>query len=137
MHGLKVLDLTQVVAGPCTGRILVEYGADVIKINNPHPESLTAAVSLSGRPTDPGNQQHEHLNRGKQSLLLDLRTPSGLQVFGKLLDQTDVVMQNFAAKFKGWRFAFLMQGRLPVLTAKSDHAISNGGLRCRLYVGVC
>jgi crotonobetainyl-CoA:carnitine CoA-transferase CaiB-like acyl-CoA transferase len=96
LSGVRVLDLTQVVAGPCTGRILVEYGADVIKINNPHPESLTAAVSLSGRPTDPGNQQHEHLNRGKQSLLLDLHTPGGQQVFGKLLDQTDVLMQNFA-----------------------------------------
>jgi crotonobetainyl-CoA:carnitine CoA-transferase CaiB-like acyl-CoA transferase len=65
LAGIRVLDLTQVVAGPCTGRILVEYGAEVIKINNPHPESLTAAVSLSGRATDPGNQQHEHLNRGK------------------------------------------------------------------------
>jgi crotonobetainyl-CoA:carnitine CoA-transferase CaiB-like acyl-CoA transferase len=96
LSGVRVLDLTQVVAGPCTGRILVEYGADVIKINNPRPESLTAAVSLSGRPTDPGNQQHEHLNRGKQTLLLDLRAPSGLHVFRKLLDQTDVVMQNFA-----------------------------------------
>jgi crotonobetainyl-CoA:carnitine CoA-transferase CaiB-like acyl-CoA transferase len=96
LSGVKVLDLTQVVAGPCTGRILVEYGAAVIKINNPRPESLTAAVSLSGRPTDPGNQQHEHLNRGKQSLLLDLHTPGGLQVFSKLLDNTDVVMQNFA-----------------------------------------
>ncbi|HEY3060129.1 MAG TPA: CoA transferase, partial [Chloroflexota bacterium] len=37
LGGLRVLDFTQVVAGPCTGRILVEYGADVIKINNPQP----------------------------------------------------------------------------------------------------
>ena len=66
------MSFTQVVAGPCAGRILVEYGAAVIKINNPRPETLTTAVSLSRRPTDPGNQQHEHLNRGKQSLLLDL-----------------------------------------------------------------
>jgi crotonobetainyl-CoA:carnitine CoA-transferase CaiB-like acyl-CoA transferase len=96
LQRLRVLDLTQVVAGPCTGRILVEYGADVIKINNPHPESLTAAVSLSGRPTDPGNQQHEHLNRGKQTLLLDLHSPGGLQVFWRLVDRADVLMQNFA-----------------------------------------
>lgn len=96
LSGVRVLDLTQVVAGPCTGRILVEYGADVVKINNPYPESLTAAVSLSGRPTDPGNQQHEHLNRGKQTLLLDVHTPGGVRVLKQLLDRTDIVMQNFA-----------------------------------------
>ena len=79
-----------------TGRILVEYGAEVIKINNPHPESLTTAVSLSGRPTDPGNQQHEHLNRGKQTILLDLHSTGGRQVFWKLVDQADILMQNFA-----------------------------------------
>ncbi|MDE3074474.1 MAG: CoA transferase [Chloroflexota bacterium] len=96
LEGLEVLDLTQVVAGPCTGRILVEYGANVIKINNPSPEMLTAAVSLSGRMTDPGNQQHEHLNRGKQSVLLDLHSQHGLRVFWRLVEQADVLMQNFA-----------------------------------------
>jgi crotonobetainyl-CoA:carnitine CoA-transferase CaiB-like acyl-CoA transferase len=93
---IRVLDLTQVVAGPCTGRILVEYGADVIKINGAHPESLASAFSLSGRPTDPGNQQHEHLNRGKRTLLLDLHAPAAHEVMHALLDRTDVVMQNFA-----------------------------------------
>ncbi|HEX8968867.1 MAG TPA: CoA transferase [Chloroflexota bacterium] len=96
LDGVRVLDLTQVVAGPCAGRILVEYGAEVVKINNPRPESLTAAVSLSGRPTDPGNQQHEHLNRGKQSLLLDLHAPDAREVMHALLDRADVLMQNFA-----------------------------------------
>ena len=96
LDGIRILDLTQVVAGPCTGRILVEYGADVIKINDPAPESLTTAVSLSMRPTDPGNQQHEHLNRGKQTLLVDLRSSAGLNVLRALVDDTDVLMQNFA-----------------------------------------
>jgi crotonobetainyl-CoA:carnitine CoA-transferase CaiB-like acyl-CoA transferase len=96
LTGINVLDLTQVVAGPCTGRILVEYGADVIKINNPHPESLTTAVSLSMRPMDPGNQQHEHLNRGKQTVLLDLHSVSGRNVMHRLIDRADVLMQNFA-----------------------------------------
>ena len=44
LAGIRVLDFTQVVAGPCTGRILVEYGADVVKINQAHPESLAGAV---------------------------------------------------------------------------------------------
>lgn len=96
LDGIRVLDLTQVVAGPCTGRILVEYGAEVIKINDPHPEFLTTAVSLSMRPTDPGNQQHEHLNRGKKTVVLDLNEPDGLQAFRGLAARSDVVMQNFA-----------------------------------------
>jgi crotonobetainyl-CoA:carnitine CoA-transferase CaiB-like acyl-CoA transferase len=96
LDGIHILDLTQVVAGPCTGRVLVEYGADVIKVNGAHPESLTSAVSLSRRPTDPGNQQHEHLNRGKQTLLLDLHAAAGHEVIDRLLARTDVLMQNFA-----------------------------------------
>ena len=96
LDGIRVLDFTQVVAGPCAGRILAEYGADVIKINNPHPESLTAAVSLSGRPTDPGNQQHEHLNRGKRTMLLDLHDPASRGALNALVDSAHVVMQNFA-----------------------------------------
>jgi crotonobetainyl-CoA:carnitine CoA-transferase CaiB-like acyl-CoA transferase len=96
LQGLRVLDFTQVVAGPCSGRILVEYGADVVKINNPRPELLTTAVSLSMRPMDPGNQQHEHLNRGKQTLLLDLHVPESREILSALIDSADVVMQNFA-----------------------------------------
>ena len=48
------------------------------------------------RPVDPGNQQHEHLNRGKQTLLLDLHVPESREVLDALIDSADVVMQNFA-----------------------------------------
>ena len=48
------------------------------------------------RPTDPGNQQHEHLNRGKQTLLLDVHAPASRAVLDALIDSADVVMQNFA-----------------------------------------
>jgi crotonobetainyl-CoA:carnitine CoA-transferase CaiB-like acyl-CoA transferase len=53
-------------------------------------------VSLSMRAVDPGNQQHEHLNRGKQSLLLDLHTAQGRAILQRLVDRSDVLMQNFA-----------------------------------------
>jgi crotonobetainyl-CoA:carnitine CoA-transferase CaiB-like acyl-CoA transferase len=129
LAGLRVLDLTQVVAGPCTGRILVEYGANVIKVNNAHPESLTSAVSLSMRPVDPGNQQHEHLNRGKQSLLLDLHTPDGQTIIQRLIDQSDVLMQNFAlgmAEHYGIGFA-QVHPRRPDLLYFSLSAYGYGG----------
>ncbi len=69
--------------------------------------------------------------------------PPGLLVsnfpYGKRVEKGDLdaVLQNFAEHFRGWRFAFLMQGRLHVLKAAEEHELSNGGLRCRLYVGVC
>jgi crotonobetainyl-CoA:carnitine CoA-transferase CaiB-like acyl-CoA transferase len=95
LENISILDLTQVVAGPCAGRILVEYGADVIKISNPRARDVPAEFSTSGMAADPGNQQHEHLNRGKHTLRLDLQSEHGLRVFWKLVDQADVVMQNF------------------------------------------
>jgi crotonobetainyl-CoA:carnitine CoA-transferase CaiB-like acyl-CoA transferase len=129
LAGVRVLDLTQVVAGPCTGRILVEYGADTIKVNNARPESLTTAVSLSMRPMDPGNQQHEHLNRGKQTLLLDLHTPEGQAIIQRLIDRSDVLMQNFAlgmAERYGIGFEQVQQRR-PDLVYFSLSAYGYGG----------
>jgi putative N6-adenine-specific DNA methylase len=59
--------------------------------------------------------------------------------YGKRVEKGDLtaVLSNFSTHFKGWRFALLMQGRLSGLTAHTEHSLSNGGLRCRLYVGVC
>ncbi len=80
LAGLRVLDLTQVWAGPTAARLLAEYGADVIKINSPHEPVLS----------------HVDVNRGKRTILLDLATQDGQAVFGRLLDGADVVMQNFS-----------------------------------------
>jgi crotonobetainyl-CoA:carnitine CoA-transferase CaiB-like acyl-CoA transferase len=80
LSGISVLDVTQVVAGPTTGRILADYGAAVIKINNPD------------RPDVP---QHLHANRGKRSLLLDIQSRAGMDAFWRLVDRADIVMQNF------------------------------------------
>jgi crotonobetainyl-CoA:carnitine CoA-transferase CaiB-like acyl-CoA transferase len=83
LEGLRVLDLTQVLAGPTGGRTLAEYGADVIKINNPDNPPL-------------GYRYHIDVNRGKRTMLLDLKTPEGMEAFWRLVDGADIVMQNFA-----------------------------------------
>ena len=85
LAGLRVLDLTQVWAGPTAGRLLAEYGADVIKINSPHQPIQT----------------HVDVNRGKRTILLDLATPDGQAVFWRLVDGADVVMQNFSQGVAG------------------------------------
>ena len=81
LEGVRVLDLCIVLAGPTCGRTLAEYGADVIKIDDP------------SRPYDPSGSLD--VNRGKRSILLDLKQEEGRQVFFKLLETADVVVENY------------------------------------------
>lgn len=81
LEGVRVLDLCIVLAGPTCGRTLAEYGADVIKIDDP------------SRPYDPSGSLD--VNRGKRSILLDLKQEEGRQVFFNLLETADVVVENY------------------------------------------
>ena len=81
LQGVRVLDLCIVLAGPTCGRTLAEYGADVIKIDDP------------SRPYDPSGSMD--VNRGKRSILLDLKREEGRQVFFQLLETADVVVENY------------------------------------------
>ncbi len=78
LEGLRVLDLSQVLAGPTSGRILAEFGADVIKIYGPQRR-------IGGG----------YLNRGKRTILLDVEAIEGQRVFWKLVERADVVIVNF------------------------------------------
>ena len=81
LAGVKVLDLCIILAGPTLGRTLAEFGADVIKIDNPARGSTVA--------------RHNEINRGKRSILLDLKSDEGRDIFWKLLEDTDVVAENY------------------------------------------
>ena len=83
LEGVRVLDLCIILAGPTLGRTLAEFGADVIKIDNPTRGSTVA--------------RHNDINRGKRSILLDLKSEEGREVFWKLLEGADVVAQNYRA----------------------------------------
>lgn len=80
LAGLKVLDLCIILAGPTCGRALAELGADVIKIDDPSRGDVL---------------YHHDINRGKSSILLDLKTPDGLEVFWQLVENADVIVQNY------------------------------------------
>ena len=80
LQGVRVLDLCIVLAGPTCGRTLGEFGADVIKIDDP------------SRPYDYGGNLD--VNRGKRSIQIDLKKPEGKEVFWKLLETADVVVEN-------------------------------------------
>lgn len=81
LQGVRVLDLCIVLAGPTCGRTLAEYGADVIKIDDP------------SRPYDPSGSMD--VNRGKRSIFLDLKQAEGREVFFQLLEKADVVVENY------------------------------------------
>jgi crotonobetainyl-CoA:carnitine CoA-transferase CaiB-like acyl-CoA transferase len=81
LEGVRVIDLCMVLAGPTCGRTLAEYGADVVKIEPPM------------RP--PNDTFHLDVNRGKRNIVLHLGTPEGLDVFWRLVERADVVVQNF------------------------------------------
>ena len=87
LDGIRVVDLTQVLAGSIAIRILAEFGADVVKINNPTEEGAGYRWQV--------HRYHTDVNRGKRTILLDLKRPEGLDVVQRLLDDADVVVQNF------------------------------------------
>jgi crotonobetainyl-CoA:carnitine CoA-transferase CaiB-like acyl-CoA transferase len=81
LTGMRVLDVSQVLAGPTTTRILAEYGASVIKIHSFEDRQLG---------------MHLYTNSGKQSLMLNLKTEQGAEIFAQLATGVDVFVQNFA-----------------------------------------
>lgn len=81
---VRVLDLTQVRAGPTCTRILADFGAEVVRIERP------GEADRAREPFDAVD-----LHRGKKSVLLDLQKPAGLEVFLRLVPTVDVVAENF------------------------------------------
>jgi crotonobetainyl-CoA:carnitine CoA-transferase CaiB-like acyl-CoA transferase len=92
LSGYKVLDFTQHIAGPTATRLLVEMGAEVIKVElAPDGEPSRHAPYMKGRSGTFIQQ-----NRGKKSLCVDVRKPEGLTVLKGLLPKMDVLIENFA-----------------------------------------
>ena len=81
LRGIRVLDLTRVIAGPVATRTLALLGADVLRIDPPHNPELP--------------MQHADTGHGKRSALLDLRQPSQLDVFDRLLADADVIVLGY------------------------------------------
>jgi crotonobetainyl-CoA:carnitine CoA-transferase CaiB-like acyl-CoA transferase len=87
LAGMRVVDVSLVLAGPTAGRTLGEYGAHVVKINGPREEGAGYRTSV--------HRYHTDVNRAKETILLDLKADEGREVFFSLVRQADVVVQNF------------------------------------------
>ena len=81
LSGLRVLDLTRIIAGPVAGRALAAHGADVLAVSAPHLPSIEALVMDTGR--------------GKRSAFVDLRVKEGKQILTDLLAGADVFVQGY------------------------------------------
>lgn len=91
LDGIRILDLSTVVLGPYASQILAEYGAEVIKIEPPDGDS----TRRTGPSTEDGmGAIFLGVNRGKKSVVLDLKQPAGRETLLKLVDTADVLMHS-------------------------------------------
>jgi len=119
LSGLKVVDLAIILAGPTCGRLLGELGADVVKIDAPDRTELPW-VSPWG---------WLDVNRTKRSALVDLKTEEGREILWRLLEQADVLVENYrAGKIASLGFSFEeVARRNPRIVYVSMNAYDFGG----------
>src|SRR6202789_3120913 len=95
LKGLKVFDLTRVLAGPTCAQMLADLGADVIKIEKPGSGDDTRGFAP---PTMPGTEESAYfvgVNRNKRSVTLDIAQPEGQAIARQLISQCDILVENF------------------------------------------
>jgi len=93
LDGYKVLDFTQVLAGPTVTRLMAEMGAEIIKV-----ELAPKGDFSRGMPflKDGRSAYFIQQNRGKKSLCIDAKSPKGREILRSLVEQVDVLVENFA-----------------------------------------
>ncbi len=93
LDGYKVLDFTQVLAGPTTSRYMAEMGAEVVKVEIAPNGDISRQVPFM---RDGRSGYYVQQNRGKKSLCLDLKNPAGAAIIKELIPKFDVLVENFA-----------------------------------------
>lgn len=95
LKGLKIVDFSQFLAGPYATLRLADLGADVIKIERSGKGDLSRYLYVSDVLIDGESTIFHAINRGKRSLALDLKSEADRQKVWDLIDEADVVVQNF------------------------------------------
>ena len=88
LQGVRVLDFSNIIAGPAAGRTLAEHGAEVTRIDSPAPMAGPRTTVWFGID----------VNQGKRTIIVDLKTESGREILTRLVKQSDVVLHNFLDK---------------------------------------
>lgn len=92
LKGIKILDLTAVVVGPLATWRLGQYGATIIKVENPTGDLMRGLGGMS--PTGQHSGTYLHLNRGKRNICLDLKKQEGREICERLVEWCDVIVAN-------------------------------------------
>src|SRR5262249_899518 len=85
LEGIRVLDISNIIAAPASARVLAEFGAEVIRIDVPAPFAGPRMTMWYG----------VDVNQGKHAGILDLKSAAGQKVLAKLVEGADVVIHNF------------------------------------------
>jgi crotonobetainyl-CoA:carnitine CoA-transferase CaiB-like acyl-CoA transferase len=94
--GLRVFDLSHVIAGPFCTRMLADMGADVVRVEQPTGDLMRALPVPVGPPEDHLSSAYVQYNTGKRSIGLDLKHERGRELALELADWADVVVENFS-----------------------------------------
>lgn len=96
MEGIKVIELSTMLAGPMTARILAEWGADVIKVESMNGDAWREQYGTSLSPcTETANPNFDMQNMNKRFISLNLRSREGLDAIIKLISEADVFLTNY------------------------------------------
>ncbi|WP_378949869.1 CaiB/BaiF CoA transferase family protein [Mesorhizobium sp. ANAO-SY3R2] len=99
LHGVRVIELARILAGPWAGQLLADLGADVIKVENPEGGDDTRKWGppfVTGHDGENLSAAYYHsCNRGKRSIALDFSTSEGAETVRKLVADADVFIENF------------------------------------------
>jgi crotonobetainyl-CoA:carnitine CoA-transferase CaiB-like acyl-CoA transferase len=113
LAGLRVLDLSTVLAIPYCGGLLTDLGAEVIKIEAPHRLDTTRTQDWlsreAGPASDPWNRAggFQTINRGKRSFVVNLADERGREVFKQLVAVSDIVINNYTPRvLRGWGLGY-------------------------------
>jgi crotonobetainyl-CoA:carnitine CoA-transferase CaiB-like acyl-CoA transferase len=105
LDGLRVLDLSRVLAGPLCGQTLGDHGAEIIKVEPPVGDDTRAW----GPPFFPDGTSayYSSINRNKRNICLDLRQEPGREVLGRLIRSSDIVIENYkSGTMARWGFDY-------------------------------
>ncbi|MCY4259717.1 MAG: CoA transferase [Rhodobacteraceae bacterium] len=97
LSGVRVIDFTQVMLGPCATQMLGDFGADVIKIERPGSGDLSRSFFGGQTEEHQNNVVFGSLNRNKRSVTIDMKSEEGRQAIRSLVETADVVVDNFRA----------------------------------------
>ena len=100
LDGVKVLDLSRILAGPTATQLLGDLGADIVKVERPGEGDDTrhwGPPYVTGKDGQPTGESAYYLcaNRNKRSIAIDIAAPEGFTLVLRLLERADIVVENY------------------------------------------